>query len=59
MFGWAVFFFILALLAAFFGFTGIAAYSADLAVILLAVFVVLFVLTLILHLIRGRSPPVP
>ena len=59
MLGWAVFFFVLALLAAFFGFSGIAAFSADIAWILLVVFFVLFVLTLIVHLIRGRSPPLP
>jgi uncharacterized membrane protein YtjA (UPF0391 family) len=59
MLGWAIFFFLLALVAAFFGFSGIAVFSADLAWILLVIFVVLFVLTLIVHLIRGRSPPVP
>jgi uncharacterized membrane protein YtjA (UPF0391 family) len=59
MLGWAVFFFLLALVAAFLGFSGVAALSADIAWILLAIFVVLFVATLIVHLIRGRSPPVP
>lgn len=59
MLGWAIFFFLLALVAAFFGFGGVAVFSADLAWVLLVIFVVLFVLTLIVHLIRGRSPPVP
>jgi uncharacterized membrane protein YtjA (UPF0391 family) len=59
MLGWAIFFFLMALVAAFFGFGNFAVLSANIAWVLLAIFVVLFVLTLIVHLIRGRSPPVP
>ena len=59
MLGWAIFFFFLALVAAFLGFGGVAALSADIAWILLVIFVVLFVATLLVHLVRGRSPPVP
>jgi len=59
MLGWAIFFFLLALVAMFLGFSDVAIFSADLAWILLVVFVVLFVLTLVVHLIRGRAPPVP
>ncbi len=47
MLGWSVFFFIAALLAAAFGFGGIASAFGDIAVILFWVFVVLFVLSLV------------
>lgn len=53
MLGAAVLFFLLAIAAAFFGFTGIAGFSSTIAWILLAVFVVLFILSLIVRLIRG------
>jgi uncharacterized membrane protein YtjA (UPF0391 family) len=59
MLGWAIFFFLLAIVAAFFGFGGIAAVAVDIAKLLFVVFVVLFVLTLVVHLIRGRGPPAP
>jgi uncharacterized membrane protein YtjA (UPF0391 family) len=41
------------------GFGGVAAAAADIGVILFIVFIALFILTLIVHLVRGRSPPVP
>ena len=53
MLGAAVLFFLLAIAAAFFGFTGIAGFSANIAWILLAIFVVLFVLSLLVRLVRG------
>ncbi len=59
MLGWAVFFLILALVAALFGFGGIAAVATDIAVILFVVFIALFVATLFVHLVRGRGPPPP
>ena len=55
MLGWAIAFFIIALLAAVFGFGGIAAGAASIAQILFFVFVVLFVLSLIFNFAR-RSP---
>jgi len=59
MLGWAVFFLILALVAALFGFGGIAAVATDIAVILFVVLIALFVATLFVHLVRGRRPPPP
>src|SRR3546814_9853805 len=57
MLGWAIFFFLLAIVAAFFGFGGVAAIAVDAAKILFVVFVILFVLTLVVHLVRGRGSP--
>jgi uncharacterized membrane protein YtjA (UPF0391 family) len=54
MFGWAIFFLLLALVAALFGFGGIANLSADFAVIILVVALVLAVFTGVLGW-RGRG----
>lgn len=54
----AIAFFVIALLAALFGFGGIASASAGIAQILFFIFLVLFVLALIMGLVRGRSPRV-
>jgi uncharacterized membrane protein YtjA (UPF0391 family) len=59
MLGWSIAFFIIALVAALFGFGGIAVAAAGIAKILFAVFIVLFLLTLVVHLLRGRGPRVP
>ena len=56
MLGWAIAFFIIALIAALFGFGGIAATASGIAQILFFVFLVLFVGSLIVHLVRGRTP---
>ena len=47
MLNWAVMFFIVALLAAVFGFTGIAVAAAGVAKILVDIFLVLFLVSLI------------
>ena len=47
MLGWAVVFLIIALVAAVFGFGGIAAASAGIAKLLFVIFLVLFVVSLI------------
>jgi len=52
MLRWAVIFFIVALLAAVLGFTGIALAAAGIAKILFYVFVILFALTLLSHVAR-------
>lgn len=59
MLGWAIFFFIVALVAAGLGFGGIAGAAAGIAKLLFVVFVVLFVGTLLVSLIRGGRPPSP
>jgi uncharacterized membrane protein YtjA (UPF0391 family) len=57
MLGEAVPFFLLAIAAVFFGFTGIAGLSSSTGWVLLAVFMMLFVLSLIVRITRdgGRS----
>ena len=55
MLHYAAVFFVIALIAAIFGFTGIAVGAAEIAKVLFFVFVVLFVISLLVGLIR-RSP---
>lgn len=55
MLGWALAFFILAIVAALFGFGGIAAASAGIAQILFILFLVLLAVSLIAHVMRGRG----
>ena len=52
MLSWALAFFIVAIIAAVFGFTGIAAGAAEIAKILFVVFVVLFLVSLVAGLMR-------
>jgi uncharacterized membrane protein YtjA (UPF0391 family) len=56
MLGWAFVFFVVAIVAALFGFTGIAAAATDMARILFYLFLVLFVVSLVFGLIRRRPP---
>jgi uncharacterized membrane protein YtjA (UPF0391 family) len=56
MLGWAVLFLIIALVAAVFGFGGIAVASAGIAKLLFFIFLVLFVISLIFGW-RGRRVP--
>lgn len=56
MLGWALTFFIVAILAAVFGFGGIAAGAASIAKILFFIFIVLFLVSLVMGLTkRGGS----
>jgi uncharacterized membrane protein YtjA (UPF0391 family) len=56
MLRWIIGFAILALIAAVFGFGGIAASFAGIAKILFFVFIGLVVLTAVLRTVRGESP---
>jgi uncharacterized membrane protein YtjA (UPF0391 family) len=51
---WALMFLLVAIIAAVFGFTGIAIAAAGIAKLLFFIFLVLFVITLASHLMRGR-----
>jgi uncharacterized membrane protein YtjA (UPF0391 family) len=51
---WALIFFLISVVAAIFGFTGISIASADVARILFYIFVVIFLVLLILGLIAFR-----
>ncbi|WP_170339293.1 DUF1328 domain-containing protein [Ruegeria arenilitoris] len=53
MLSWALIFFALAIVAGIFGFGGIASASAGIAQVLFVIFLVLFIGSLILRLIRG------
>lgn len=55
MLGWAIGFFIVALIAALFGFGGIAAGAAGIAKILFVGFLILAAVSLIAGLVRGRT----
>ncbi len=52
--GWAVTFLVIALVAAIFGFGGIATAAAGIAEILFYIFLALFVITLLAALFTGR-----
>jgi uncharacterized membrane protein YtjA (UPF0391 family) len=56
---WSLVFFIVAIIAAVFGFTGIASGAADIARICFFFFVVVFAVSLVWGLVTGRkiSPP--
>lgn len=58
MLGWALTFFLLALVAAFLGFFAMAGLAAEIAKLLLIAFVVLLAISLITGAVRGRAPPV-
>jgi uncharacterized membrane protein YtjA (UPF0391 family) len=56
MLSWSVTFFIIAIVAALFGFTGIAASAAGIAKILFFIFLILFIVSLIMPRFRGPPP---
>lgn len=58
MLGWALTFFVLALIAAFLGFFAMAGLAAEIAKLLLLAFVVLLAISLITGSLRGRAPPI-
>ena len=58
MLSWSLAFFIVAIIAAVFGFGGIASGAAEIARLCFFFFIVVFVVTLIWHLVTGkRSRP--
>ena len=57
MLGWALTFLVGALIAGVLGFGGLAIVSVEIARILFFIFLVVFAVTLLMHLMRGRSPP--
>ena len=58
MLGWALMFLLVALLAGLFGFGGIATTSMGIAQVLFFIFLLGFLVTLVVHLLRGRAPPI-
>ena len=55
---WALIFFVVALIAAAFGFGGIASASAGIAQILFVIFLILLVASLVMHFFSRRRPRV-
>jgi uncharacterized membrane protein YtjA (UPF0391 family) len=58
MLHWALGFLILALVAGFLGFGGIAIVSIEIARLLFGVFLILFLLAAAIHVVQGKSPPI-
>jgi len=54
MLAWILIFFVIALIAAVFGFTGIAVFAAGVAKILFFIFLVLFIVALLIRIFQGR-----
>lgn len=54
MLSWALTFLVVALIAGLLGFTSIAGAAMGVAKILFFVFLVLFIVSLVMHLVRGR-----
>ena len=55
MLQWALIFLVLAIVAGAFGFGGIAATSAGIAQLLFVLFFILFAISVVVGLVRGRS----
>lgn len=57
MFAWALTFLVIALIAAFLGFGGVAGTAIGIAKFIFVIALVLFVVSLVYGLISGRRPP--
>lgn len=55
MLGWALTFLVVALIAGVLGFTTVAGAAMGIAKILFFVFLILFVVSLVMHFMRGRG----
>jgi uncharacterized membrane protein YtjA (UPF0391 family) len=55
MFGWVVTFLIIALIAGILGFGGIAGASIEIAKVIFVVAIVLFLISAVIGLVRGRT----
>lgn len=58
MLRWALIFLVVAIVAAVFGFGDIADFATDIAKILFFIFLVIFLVTLVLGLAKGKTPKV-
>jgi len=59
MLSWAITFLIIALIAAVLGFGGIAGTAVEIAKLIFFVAIILFAISAVVALIRGRSPTAP
>jgi uncharacterized membrane protein YtjA (UPF0391 family) len=58
MLSWALIFFVLAIVAGVLGFGGIASAATGIAQLLFFLFIILFVVSALVGVLRGRQPPV-
>ncbi len=58
MLQYAITFLIIALVAAIFGFGGVAVVSIELARMTFGVFIILFLIAALMHAFQGKAPPV-
>ena len=56
MLQWALTFLVIALVAAVLGFGGVAAISVEMARMVFGVFIVLFIISALMHVLRGKAP---
>lgn len=56
MFGWALTFLVVAMIAAALGFGGVAGTSASIAQVLFFIFLAFFVVSLLMRVLRGKPP---
>lgn len=59
MLNWVLTFLVVALVAAAFGFGGIAGGAVEIAKMIFYIAIALFVVSAIMHLANGRTPPLP
>jgi uncharacterized membrane protein YtjA (UPF0391 family) len=59
MFAWALTFLIIALIAGVLGFGGVAIISIEMAKVIFMVAIILFLISVIIGFVRGRSAPMP
>ena len=59
MLNWAITFLVVALIAAVLGFGGIAGVAIELAKIVFYVAIILFLISAVVGIVRGRTPTVP
>jgi uncharacterized membrane protein YtjA (UPF0391 family) len=57
MLSWAFSFLLLAIIAGFLGFGGVAVISVEIARVLFVLFLVLFAAATLVHVLRGGAPP--
>ena len=57
MLGWAISFLIIAIIAGVLGLGGVALLATDIAQLLFFVFIALFIVSSLVHVIKGNTPP--
>jgi uncharacterized membrane protein YtjA (UPF0391 family) len=58
MLGWAITFFVIAIVAGVLGLGSVAILAADIAQLIFFVFIALFIIAALVHALKGNYPPV-